>query len=394
MHTMESKKWNITTASFLLCFLMSMQAAVVRGQSVAVAQIAGVISDPSGAAVPKAHITVTQTNTNLVRTTVSGSDGTYVFPDLPVGPYRLEVTNSGFETYSQSGIELQVGSKVQINVSLKVGSLSQTVQVTSNAQMVEIQQTAVSSVVDQRRIVDLPLNGRNATQLVLLAGASEAVSSGNPNQWDLSASGGVGKVWPTEQPMSVAGGQLNGTNWVLDGADNNDAFMNVNLPYPFPDALQEFSVETNATSPRFGVHPGGVVNVVTKSGTNQFHGDAFEFLRNGDLNARNFFAATQDTLRRNQFGGTLGGPIVKDKLFFFFGYQGTRNRTAPPTSTFFVPTQAALNGDFSTLESAACQSSGKAVTLINPTTGQLTEVRARFHRSLRQASGWRTTDWR
>src|ERR1700733_517229 len=138
-------------------------------------------------------------------------------------------------------------------------------------------------------MVDLPLNGRNATQLVLLAGASAAVTSGMSTQYDLSASGGVGKVWPTEVPTSVAGGQANGTNWMLDGADNNDAFMNVSLPYPFPDALEEFSVETSATSARFGAHPGGVVNVVTKSGTNRFHGNAFEFLRNGDVNARNYF---------------------------------------------------------------------------------------------------------
>ena len=148
------------------------------------------------------------------------------------------------------------------------------------------------------------------------------------------------------------------------------AFSNINLPFPFPDALQEFSVQTNSLSARYGLHPGAVVNVVTKSGTNRFHGDLFEFLRNGDVNARNFFADTHDSLKRNQFGGTIGAPIRKDKLFGFFGYQGDRERTASPSSIAYVPTQAVLNGDWSAMESAACQSSGGARTITNPATGQ------------------------
>ena len=155
----------------------------------------------------------------------------------------------------------------------------------------------------------------------------------------------------------------------MDGGDNNDAFANVNLPFPFPDALQEFSVQTNSLPARYGVHPGAVVNMVTKSGTNLIHGDLFEFVRNGDADARNFFAAKQDTLRRNQFGGTIGGPIKKDKLFGFFGYQGTRTRTAPASSIAFVPTQAVLSGDWSAWESASCNSKG-ARTITNPATGQ------------------------
>jgi hypothetical protein len=354
---------------FFVFFLVFVRTVPAPGQAFSGAQIAGTISDPAGAAVPNAKITVTQTNTQLVRTTISGSDGTYVLPDLPIGPYKLEVGATSFKTYSRLGIELQVGDRAQINVSLEVGTLSQTIQVTANANMVEVGQTAVSTVIDQQRIIDLPLNGRQAAQLVLLGGVSSAVTGGISSQFDLSAGGGVGKVWPTQVPISMAGAQANGGNWFLDGADNLDAFMNVSLPYPFPDALQEFNYETSAIPAQYGAHPGGVVNMATKAGTNGFHGDAFEFLRNGDLNGRNYFAATQDTLKRNQFGGTLGGPILKSKLFFFGGYQGTRNSTAPPDSIFFVPTQAALNGDFSSLESAACQSSGKAVTLTDPTTG-------------------------
>ena len=144
---------------------------------------------------------------------------------------------------------------------------------------------------------------------------------------------------------------------------------NVNLPFPFPDALQEFSVETSAVSSRFGIHPGATVNVVTKSGSNAFHGDVFEYLRNGDVNARNFFASNVDSLKRNQYGATAGGRIIRDKLFFFGGFQGTRNRSNPPESTTYIPNAAMLAGDFSVAAGAGCQSSGKALTLTDPTNG-------------------------
>ena len=210
-------------------------------------------------------------------------------------------------------------------------------EVTANAgsRPSESNKTSVSQVIDQRRIVDLPLNGRQATQLVVLAGAAQSVPSGMSGQFDLTGS----KLPPNEVPISVAGGQANGNNWLLDGADHNDSFANVNLPYPFPDALQEFEVETNTRSARSGVHPGAVVNVVTKSGSNQFHGDLFEFVRNGSVNARNFFAASHDTLKRNQFGGApSGGPTVKDKFFFFAGYQAKRGTgRLPPASHQFCP---------------------------------------------------------
>jgi hypothetical protein len=155
---------------------------------------------------------------------------------------------------------------------------------------------------------------------------------------------------------SVAGSAANGVNWLLDGGDNNDAFSNVNLPVPFPDAVQEFNVQTNGLPAQYGLHAGGVVNIVTKSGTNAFHGNVFEFLRNGDLNARQKgvinLQPVRDSLKRNQFGGTIGGPVRKDKIFFFFGYQGTRQRSDPAQQTAYVPTAAALNGDFSVLDSA------------------------------------------
>jgi hypothetical protein len=337
--------------------------AKVSAQAVANAQIHGVISDPTGAVIAGVQIKATQTETGQVRTTISTGDGSYVLPNLPVGPYNLEVTAQAFNNYVQSGIILQVGNNVQINVTLQVGAVTQEMRVSANAAMVETQDTTISEVIDQRRIIDLPLNGRQATDLILLSGGATVA----PN-----APGRVATThdYVSTSPVSVSGGRENGNNYLLDGGDNNDSHSNVNLPFPFPDALQEFSVQTNGVPARYGLHPGAVVNVVTKSGTNQFHGDLFEFIRNGDFNARNFFAATQDSLRRNQFGGTVGGPIRKDKLFVFSGYQATRTRTAPPQSIAFVPTQALLNGDFSTIDSAGCQSSHKAVTVIDPANGQ------------------------
>jgi len=229
--------------------------------------------------------------------------------------------------------------------------------------MLQAQTSSVGQVMDDRRILDLPLNGRQATDLIMLMGAATNTS---PVYSDLKGS----KNYFSSDSISVAGGQSSATSYRLDGATHMDNFSNINLPFPFPDAIQEFSVQTGSISAKSGLHPGAQVDVVTKSGTNQFHGDAFEFLRNGALNARNFFAATQDTLKRNQFGGTIGGPIKKDKLFFFFGYQGTRIRTAPPSSISYVPSQAVLSGDWSALESSACQSSGTARTIIDPSTGQ------------------------
>ena len=347
----------------VLALVMLISHTSSFAQAVANATIHGEITDVSGAAVPGAQLKATQTATGQVMSTTSGPDGAYVLPNLPIGPYKLEVSAPSFSTYLQSGISLQVGNNVQINVSLQVGAVSQEVQVSANAAMVETQDTAIAEVIDQRRIVELPLNGRQATDLILLAGGA-SVPPGAGGRFitthDYVSSVGV----------SISGGQENGNNYLLDGGDHNDTHSNVNLPFPFPDALQEFSVQTNGVSARYGLHPYAVVNAVTKSGTNQIHGDLFEFVRNGAFNARNFFAATQDTLRRNQFGGTIGGPIKKDKIFLFNGFQATRTRTAPPQTTSFVPTQAVLNGDFSVMESAQCQSSGKPVTLIDPSTGQ------------------------
>ena len=288
---------------------------------------------------------------------MSGTDGAYVISNLPIGPYRIGVTAPGFKTYIQEGVLLQVNTNPTINVALEVGSLSQEINVHASAEMAETQTVGISTVIDERRVVDLPLNGRQPTQLVLLSGAAVTAPPS-----DLASS----KNYPSSTTIAVAGGQANGTYYLLDGGDHNDAFGAINLPVPFPDALQEFSVQTSAIPATDGDRAGGVVNIVTKSGTNSFHGDLFEFLRNGDTNARNFFAPSVDQLKRNQFGGTAGGPILKNRLFFFGGYQGTIIHTAPPTTTAFVPTTQALQGNFSNLLSSTC---GSLRSITDPATG-------------------------
>jgi len=334
----------------VLCWLALPSS--VNAQAVAIAQVSGNVTDPTGGAIANAQVRMIETERQAVHATVTNAQGEYVLPGLPVGPYRLEVSVSGFKDYAQTGIVLQVNNNVQINVPMQVGSLSEKVEVSATASMVETKENSISSVVDQRGINDLPLNGRQATQLIMSLGAASYGDAGDTGS----------KTFYSSTRISVAGGQGNGTAYLLDGGDNTDAMSNVNLPFPFPDALQEFSVETSAVSSRFGIHPGATVNVVTKSGSNAFHGDLFEYLRNGDLNARNFFALSRDSLKRNQYGGTIGGRVIRDKLFFFGGYQGTINRSNPPSTSTRIPTQAMLAGDFSAVASAAC--GGKA--LINP----------------------------
>jgi hypothetical protein len=309
-------------------------------QTVSLSQIGGTVRDSTGSVLPAAQVTVTQTDTGLTRTAQSGPDGVYLLPSLPVGPYKLEVKKEGFGTYSQSGIVLQVGGSPTIEVTMQIGAVSQEVNVEASAAMVETSSSGVGQVVDQQRVVDLPLNGRLPTQLITLSGAAVVVPVANSGQLISQ------KNYPNEVAISVAGGPANGLTYTLDGGTHNDPVNNAGLPLPFPDALQEFKVETSALQAQYGQHAGGAVNVITKSGGNAFHGDAFEFLRNRDFNARDTFATVRDTLRRHQFGGTIGGPIVKNKLFFFLGYQQTIQKSDASSGISFVPTDQMLKGDF------------------------------------------------
>jgi hypothetical protein len=321
------------------------------------AQISGTVLDSSGGVLPGVEVKATQTATGFTRFVVSGEKGDYVLTNLPVGPYTLEATLQGFRTFSQSGIVLQVGGNPAVNVKLEVGELSEAITVVANALMVESRNTGIGQVIDEKQIVNLPLNGRQPTQLVLLSGAAVINNTG----------GLVGsqRQYPSALAISVAGGTGNATTYVVDGGYNNDPLANLSQPLPFPDALQEFKVESGVRVARYGVLPGATVNAVTKAGTNAFHGAAFGFLRDHTLNARNAFATTSDGLKRQQWGGTVGGPVVSNRLFFFGGYQGTRVRVQPPDTTSFVPTAAMLAGDFTQIASAACNA-GTALNLPAP----------------------------
>ena len=322
-----------TIATLIVCV---MSLSVTWAQSQNTSQITGTVQDASGAPVPGAQIKATQTDTGISRVVSSEADGVYVLPNLPIGPYRLEVTKSGFSTYVQTGIVLQVATNPTVDISLKIGAVNEQVQVEANAALVETQATGVGNVMETQRIVELPLNGRQATDLIQYTGAAVVLGT--------AGNGG----YPGTVQFSIAGGQAFGVAFWLDGSVYNNPWDLANMPLPFPDALAEFKVETSSLTAQNGVHAGGTVTGVTRSGSNAFHGDAFEFLRNGDLNARNFFAPTRDSLKRNQFGGTIGGPVEKNKLFFFFGYQDTITRQDPAANSAatFVPTAAMMQGNF------------------------------------------------
>jgi hypothetical protein len=318
------------------------------------AQISGIVKDQSGAVLPGVELKATQTATGAVRTAVSVETGGYVIPNLPVGPYMIEASLSGFRSYVQTGIVLQVGGNVAVNPVLQIGQVNEQIEVSADAALVEARSTSIGTVVDNQRVVELPLNGRNATELIFLAGMA---TIGGSNGGFLNSV----RNYPTVM-ISVTGGVANWTTYNFDGTAHNDSYNSLNLPLPFPDALQEFKVESSALPAQYGMHASAQVNVITKSGTNEFHGDAFEFLRNGIFNARNAFAPTRDSLKRNQFGGVLGGPIKKNKLFFFAGYQGTEQRSDPTQNIAYVPTAAMLAGDFTAITSPPCNN-GRQINL-------------------------------
>jgi outer membrane receptor protein involved in Fe transport len=342
-------------ASFVAISVL-LSSAVASAQ-LSTAQLSGRVADESGAVLPGVTITAIQTDTGQTRTAVTDASGTYVLPNLPTGPYRLEVSLSGFRTYVQTGIVLQVAATPAINVVLAIGSLAETVSVDAAAPLVDVQSAGISDVIDNERILELPLQGRQVTDLIVLAGA--AIQTGVVGS----------RNFPGGVTISVAGGLPIGVGYLLDGATHNSPQSNVNLPMPFPDALQEFRVATSGLSAQNGMHASASVNAVTKSGTNVLHGNAFEFLRHRALNAKSPFALVgpdgkrkDDGLLRNQFGGTAGGPIARDRMFFFGGYQGTSLRFRPADQIAFVPTAQMLAGDFSAVTAPAC-TGGRQINL-------------------------------
>lgn len=333
----------------LICCVL-LVCSVGMAQNVAVSQITGAVLDSSGAAVAGASVKLTQTDTGFTKEFKSEDSGAYTAPNLPIGPYKLEVSAPGFRTYVQTGIVLQVDTNPKINIVMQVGAVAQEVQVEAAALMVETTSTGVGQLMDNSRVLDLPLNGRQVTDLLLLSPGANV---------DLAGGFTSNRGFPVV-PIAIGGGGPGSTVFVMDGGTHNDPATNMNMPVPFPDAMQEFKVETSALSARYGQHASAAVNLVTKSGTNSYHGTAFEFVRNGMFNAQNDLATSKDALKRNQFGGDIGGPIKKDKLFFFGGTQFTILKTDPAVLTANIPTAAMLTGNFS-----ACPAGLKAPYFTN-----------------------------
>ncbi len=322
----------------------------------ATSQITGTVHDPSGgSSVPGATVRVTQTDTGFTSSMITSSEGDYVLPNLPVGPYRLEVTKDGFSKYVQTNLVLEVNVNPSISPTLKIGSVSDTVTVQAEALQVETHDTGVGQVIDHDEVAELPLNARDPTQLILLAGNAtiQGVSANDLNS---------NKNFPT---ITISG-QLNADTiaFSLDGATANEPFNGLNQPLPFPDALQEFKVETSAVGAQVGQHAAASVSVVTRSGTNSFHGNVFDYVRNYEFNARNATALVRDSLKQNQFGGIFGGPIKKNKTFIFVGEQSTIKRSNPATNIISHDAGDAL-GDFTAVASTATDATTTAVTIQN-----------------------------
>jgi outer membrane receptor protein involved in Fe transport len=340
----------------LIAWLLA--GSVASAQGVSTASIAGTVKDEGGGALPGVTVTATQAATGVTRTGVTSDAGDYTLQSLPVGPYKLEFALQGFRTLVQTGIVLEVGASPTINTTMAIGGLSESVQVEAATPLVETRSPGIATVVDNQRIVELPLNGRQTLDLVLLTGM--AAPSGTLG--GIRGSGGLTTI-------SVAGGLPNATTYMLDGGNHNDPLNNAPMPFPFPEALQEFKVETSALPAQYGYHSAATVNAVTKSGTNSVHGSAFEFLRDSSLNATDPFSPLGadgnrlgDGLNRNQFGGLVGGPIARNRLFYLAGYQRTRIRRAPTTTFQFVPTPAMMAGDFTAFVSPACNA-GRQIAL-------------------------------
>ena len=333
---MRSPTLSIAAGIFLLCI-----SPVYAQQTTA--SLGGNVVDSNNAVLPQSQVSVRNVDTGFTQNTTTDQSGAFLFPRLPVGSYELRVEMTGFSTYVQTGISLAVDQAATLTVVMQIGQISEELTVVGDSPLVGTRNGTLGQLVDQKRVVELPLNGRMAQSLVFLAAGTV----------DLGRNGcricGHGGVYPGEQTAGVNGAGMAQVNYQLDGAGHNDTYLNVNVPFPNPDAVQEFNLQASNFTAEYGNAAGGIVNIVTRSGTNEVRGSAFEFFRDGSLNARNFFAPSKDTLKRNQFGGSVGGPVLTNRLFYFGTIQGTRIRSKAAGRVAFVPTAAERAGDFSSL---------------------------------------------
>ncbi len=303
------------------------------------ASVSGLVTDASSSPIPGAKITVKSLATGLTRTAASNDTGYYAITALPAGPYSVSAGKEGFATSGVPELNLQVDQNATANLQLQVGAVTESISVVGQVAAVDTKNATLNTVINNQMMTDLPLNGRNVLQLLRLTPGT-LTASGTFNQAATRPESG-------SELISASGGRGNSTTFVMDGGIHEDPYTEVANVLPNPDAVQEFSYQTNNYGAKFAGRGGGVVNIVTRSGSNDFHASFFEYLRNGELNARNFFAPRNDGLKRNQYGFAGGGPIVRNKTFFFGSWQGTQVRSLPSSLTTTAATAPQRRGDFS-----------------------------------------------
>ena len=325
--------------------------------------IRGSISDPSGAVVQKATVTARDIETGLIRSTTSDNSGNFLLLELPVGHYQLEVNATGFQKYQQAGINLNVNETANVPVRLAVGSQGEKVEVEADAQLIQPTVSSLGQVVGEQEILDLPLNGRNFSQLGTLQPGVMPLTPG------LAEAGGSVRAG---QPYAVNGQRPESNNFLIDGANNVNGVDGGFVLVPPIDAIEEFRIITHNSNAEFGTSLGSTTNIVTRSGTNNFHGALWEFLRNDAFDSAGYLAPSKEPLKQNQFGGSIGGPIQRSKTFFFGFYEGFRNRQGKTVSST-VPSLAERGGDFSQLCQTGFYTSGPATGFCkdtDPNTGR------------------------
>ncbi len=352
---MKSRR-RLLTRGFLFLFVTLSVSNVLRAD--VTGSIQGVVRDRTQGAIAGVHITVTNTQTNFRQETNSGSDGSYRLLALPAGMYKLNAAGTGFQQFSTTDIEVKVNDQLQIDITLQVGSVQQEISVVANAVQVEAESTQLGDVIDSKKMLSLPLNGRSYIDLLGLQAGVVPITSGTMQQ-DRPVSGIL-----SSGNLSVNGQRETANAFLVNGGDVSEGRNLGAGLIPNLDSIEEFRLITNSFDAEYGKFSGAVMNAITKSGTNGFHGDAFEFLRNDKFDARNFFDPTKAELRRNQFGYAIGGPFWKNKLFWFTDYQGTRQVQGASTGLVTVPTADQRNGIFG--DSAFQDAKGNPLTVKGP----------------------------
>jgi len=312
-------------------------------------RILGRVADPTGAVLAEVKVTLTNQATGVAHDTKTNASGDYSFVEVVPGVYEVDFELTGFKKSVQKGITVDVNQVVTLNKALDIGATQEVVEVTSEAQQVDTTSTQLGAVINDRSVNELPLNTRDTYQFLQLQPGVQS---------QLGSSGSL--FFGSDDPgaVSVNGGRTRSNNFSVNGGDANDQFVNLPTVQPTPDSVAEFRVITNTFDAEYGRNSGSVVNVITKSGTNQFHGNVYEYFRNTVLNAQGYFNTVKPQLNQNQFGGTFGGPVKKDRTFFFVSYESRRIRQGQPGPVLNVLTPAERGGDFSALAPDGQQFSG------------------------------------